>query len=264
MRSPNALSLSPVARTRPAERQAARDLLYTSVPTSLDPRAELEARIQAQLPRTRLELGITDNRSTMISVRTEPDRFVLRLHHMFLGAAPEIVTALARYVERDDRRSSEQLNRYIDSHARRIRNPRRRELRPRALEPRGEVHDLRAIFDDLNARYFAGTITATITWGTRLSPQLRGRQRRSLKMGSYCVEDRLIRIHPSLDRTSIPPEFLAWIVYHEMLHQKHDMPLRGGRRQFHTPAFLAEEARYEHYESARRWEREHLDLLLSY
>ena len=29
-------------------------------------------------------------------------------------------------------------------------------------------------------------------------------------------------------------------------------------------AFLADEARYEHYDAARRWERDHLDLLLSY
>ena len=126
------------------------------------------------------------------------------------------------------------------------------------------MHDLQLIFEALNARYFGGAIQAMITWGPRLSPQLRGRQRRTLKMGSYCVEDRLIRIHPSLDRPSIPRDFLAWIVYHEMLHQKHAMPLRGGRRQFHTPAFLADEARYEHYEAARLWEREHLDLLLSY
>ena len=253
-------------RLRPAPlraaRAAARDLLPD--PPAADPRADLEARLQREVQGARIELGLTDNRSTMISVRTEPGRFVLRLHHMFLGAGPEIVLALARYVERDDRASSQLLNRYIDRHATRIRRPRRARGPARALQPRGEAHDLAAIFAAINARYFAGAIRADITWGPRLSPALRGRERRSLKLGSYCVEDRLIRIHPSLDRREIPAEFLGWIVYHEMLHQKHDIPVRGGRRQFHTPAFLAEEARYEHYEAARRWEREHLDLLLTY
>jgi hypothetical protein len=230
----------------------------------IEPRTQLLARIQRQVGNGRVELEITDNFSTMISVRSEPGRYVLRLHHMFLHAGSEIVVALARYVERDDRAASRVLNRFIDGQAKSIRRSRRRRAPGPTLEPRGEAHDLRSIFDELNRGYFAGAIAAQITWGPRLSPALRGRQRRTLKMGSYCVEDRLIRIHPSLDRAEVPREFLAWIVYHEMLHQKHDIPLRGGRRQFHTPAFIADEACYEHIEIARRWEREHLDLLLSY
>jgi hypothetical protein len=250
-------------RARLQTRRAALDLIHDeAAPT--DPRAALEARIQALVKSARIELGLTDNLSTMISVRSEPGRFRLRLHHMFLSAGPEIVLALARYVERDDRTSSRVLNRYIDRHSARIRGPRRERRAPRPLESKGQVHDLRPLFDDLNRRYFDGEIAAQITWGPRLSPALRGRERRSVKLGSYCVEDRLIRIHPSLDREEVPREFLGWILYHEMLHQKHDMPLVGGRRQFHTPAFLADEARYEHFEAARRWEREHLDLLLSY
>ena len=83
-------------------------------------------------------------------------------------------------------------------------------------------------------------------------------------MGSYSVEDRLIRIHASLDRPFVPRLFVEWIVYHEMLHQKHDIPVVGGRRQFHTPEFLAEEATYEHFHRMSRWERENLDKILSY
>jgi len=245
-------------------RAAARDLLASEPAASLDPRVALQEKIQRQVRGARIELELTDNRSTMISVRTQPGLFVLRLHHMFLRAGPEIVVALGRYVERDDRAASQLLNRFIDHHSTRIRRPRRASPPPRALQPRGEVHDLRVIFEGLNQRYFGGAIRADITWGSRLSPALRGRERRSLKMGSYCVEDRLIRIHASLDRACVPVGFLGWIVYHEMLHQKHDIPLRGGRRQFHTPAFLADEARYDEYEAARRWERGHLDLLLSY
>jgi hypothetical protein len=248
----------------PSARQAAADLLAPLDPQGPDPRAGLEAQLQRHVRAARVELLLTNNASTMISVRSEPGVFRVRLHQMFAQAGPEIVVALARYVERDDRAASILLNRYIDRHATRIRRPRRERRAPRPLEPRGEAHDLGALFDELNRRYFSGAIRAGITWGARLSPALRGRERRSVKLGSYCVEDRLIRIHPSLDRSCVPVEFLGWIVYHEMLHQKHDIPLRGGRRQFHTPAFLADEARYEHYETARRWEREHLALLLTY
>ena len=81
-------------------------------------------------------------------------------------------------------------------------------------------------------------------------------------MGSYSVEDRLIRIHPSLDRPDVPRYFVEWIVFHEMLHQVFDIPKVNGRRRFHTPEFLERESQFEHYERARRWERRHLDHLL--
>jgi hypothetical protein len=57
---------------------------------------------------------------------------------------------------------------------------------------------------------------------------------------------------------------VEWIVYHEMLHQVHDIPLIDGRRIFHTPEFLQQEAQFEHFERARRWERDYLDRILHY
>ena len=83
-------------------------------------------------------------------------------------------------------------------------------------------------------------------------------------MGSYSVEDRLIRIHRALDRSFVPGFFVAWIVFHEMLHQVHDIKVKNGRREFHTKAFFADEARFEHYHDSRAWERRHLDALLTY
>jgi hypothetical protein len=49
-----------------------------------------------------------------------------------------------------------------------------------------------------------------------------------------------------------------------MLHQVHDIPIVDGRRQFHTPEFLAQERNYEHYELARDWEKRNLDRILEY
>ncbi|HEY0251572.1 MAG TPA: hypothetical protein VGC41_08595, partial [Kofleriaceae bacterium] len=71
----------------------------------------------------------------------------------------------------------------------------------------GEIHDLRAIYDELNARYFGNKIDALITWGQKNG---RPKCRNSIKMGSYAVEDRLIRIHRSLDRAFVPRFFIAW------------------------------------------------------
>ncbi len=183
---------------------------------------------------------------------------------MFLQADADVVRALGRYVALNDRDASRMLGRFIDINQRKIRRARRARPPSVTIETLGAVHDLKDIYDALNGRYFDDNIDARITWGQRQQPGARRRRRNSIKMGSYSVEDALIRIHPSLDRAFVPRPFVEWIVFHEMLHQKHDIPVVGGRRQFHTPEFLAEEATFEHFERARQWERENLDRLLNY
>lgn len=231
-------------------------------------RKQLEERIfdamGTHAPDARLALAVTDNRYTMISVKREKGLFRLRLHHMFLDADGDVVRALAGYVARNDRDASQLLSRFIDVNARKIRRARRRRPTVFTIETRGEIHDLQEIYDQLNVKYFAGAIDARITWSQRSLPGSKRRRRNSIKMGSYAVEDRLIRIHASLDRPFVPRLFVEWIVYHEMLHQKHDIPVVGGRRQFHTPEFYAEEALFEHYDRASRWEVENLDRILHY
>jgi hypothetical protein len=260
-----ARSLAPVGiePVHPALRPAPPDALGGGEEAA---RQDLEHRIAQHVPDGRLALAVTDNRYTMISVKREKGFFRLRLHHMFLDAAPEVVRALGEYVAKNDREASRLLGRFIDINQRKIRRARRNRPKPATItiETRGEVHDLQDVYEFLNRRYFDGTIDARITWGQRSGPDAPRKQRNSIKMGSYSVEDRLIRIHPSLDRPFVPRMFVEWIVYHEMLHQKHDIPVVAGRRQFHTPEFLAEEACFEHFARARLWERENLDRLLHY
>ena len=257
-------------RSASASRWVAAQLMPAPAATSSDAdvietlRQHLERRIAAELPAGRLALAVTDNRHTMISVKREKGLYRLRLHHMFLDAEPDVVRALGRYVGENDRDASTMLGNYIDNNQHLIRRARRARPAAVTLETQGEVHDLQEIYDDLNQRYFGGTIEARITWGQRTPHGARRRRRNSIKMGSYSVEDRLIRIHPSLDRAFVPRSFVEWIVYHEMLHQKHDIPVVRGRRQFHTQEFLLEEAAFEAFEKSRRWERENLNRLLVY
>ena len=224
----------------------------------------LEKRIVAHLPAGRLTLAVTDNQHTMISVkRDEGPHFRARVHHMFLEAPPVITRALARYIASNERDSSRELGAFIDEHQGDIRPLRGSTPRgPVQLETRGRFYDLRELFDGLNARYFHGAIEARVTWGQRGGT--RRRRRTSMKMGSYSVEERLIRIHPSLDREFVPRYFIEWILFHEMLHQVHTIKVVGGRRQFHPPAFLAQERTFHEFHRARDWERRNLDRLLTY
>lgn len=227
-------------------------------------RYRLEKQISSFVPQCRINLSLTDNQHTMISVKREDGRFRLRLHHMFLDAEPEVVRALGKYVGQNDRESSRLLGHFIDLNQRKIRRPQRQRSAEQPIETEGEVHDLASVYAEVNRKYFANAIDARITWGQRAKEGSRKRRRNSIKMGSYSVEDRLIRIHPSLDREFVPRVFVAWIVYHEMLHQKHDIPIVGGRRQFHTAAFLHDEAKFAEYNFVRHWERANLDRLLLY
>ena len=225
----------------------------------------LARRIRAHLARGQVTVTLTDNRYTMISVRRQPRghgqrSYDVRLHCMFADADPVITRALARYIGENDRDASRVLGDFIDANQDVVRG-RARKSPTQVILTAGDHHDLREIYDELNAQYFGNAIDAAITWGARTG---RPKRRHSIKMGSYSVEERLIRIHRSLDRAFVPRFFVAWIVFHEMLHQVHDIKVKNGRREFHSKAFLADEARFDRYDEARAWERTHLDALLTY
>jgi hypothetical protein len=224
--------------------------------------SSLERRIRALLPRGDIQVALTDNRYTMISVRRikREQRFDVRLHLMFADADAVIIRALASYIADNDRDASRVLGDFIDNNNDYVRG-RSRRAPNQVILTAGEHHDLRATFDRLNAQYFDNKIEAAITWGTRTG---RVRRRSSIKMGSYAVEDRLIRIHRSLDRAFVPAFFVDWIVFHEMLHQVHDIQVKNGRREFHSKEFQNAEMRFEYFDEARSWEREYLDQLLTY
>ncbi len=215
----------------------------------------------------RLQVTLTDNRYTMLSVKREHEnfsdrhgpQFQVRLHRMFANATPTVTRALAHYIGKDDKAASKVLGDFIDANQHQVRAKARRKQSQQITQ--GTCHDLQEVFDSLNQRYFEGSIDATITWGQRCG---KAQRRNSIKMGSYSIEDRSIRIHRSLDRAYVPRFFVEWVVYHEMLHQVHQAPLVNGRRQFHSKAFLEDEAKFEHFALASLWERDHLEQLLTY
>jgi hypothetical protein len=221
-------------------------------------RAELQDRLAAYLPKGRPRVVLTDNTHTMLSVKRGKGVLTYRMHHMFVDAPSVVLRALARYGLKQDRDASDLLKRYIDANEAQIR--RRLHPRPVAIDVEGRHHNLQELFDDINRRYFDGSIRARITWGPRAK---RKRRRHSVRLGSYTVEDELIRIHPVLDASDVPPWFVAWVIYHEMLHEVHDMPIVDGRRIYHTREFREAEAQFERYTECVLWERTNLDKLLA-
>jgi hypothetical protein len=223
-------------------------------------RRALERRLRAHL-RAPVTVHVHDNTHTLVSFARERSGWRLRLHHLFLAAPAEVVTALARFVRGGNPRASATLDRHIDRHRALIRRVPPAQLRRRLrIAPVGQQHDLQRIFDRLNRRYFAGDARAAITYGP--APRVR-LPRQSIKLGSYSAEARLIRIHPALDQPGVPRYFVEWIVFHEMLHDRHRArSTADGRRCVHSAAFREEERRFRHFARAAAWEAQHLGLLL--
>ena len=220
-------------------------------------RQSLERRLEV-VGRQPVNVSITDNRHSMIHATRKDGILRVRLHHMFLDAGLPVVDALARFLLFRDREASAVVGRYIDVHATRIRPL--ESTSKRALRSDGQVHDLQAIYDEINETYFDGEVDARICWGTEATR--RGRRRTTIKLGSYTAQEQLIRIHPRLDQGFVPRYFVAFVVFHEMLH--HVMPATRvhGRRMLHPREFREREKTYRFYERALAWEKAHLDRLL--
>lgn len=216
-------------------------------------RQSLERKLAAAFPGP-VVLSITDNRHSIVAHSCKDGVLRARIHHMFLDAPPNVIDALVRYVARGDRDASALIGRYIDANAHRL----AKRSRKSPLVAKGKHHDLLDIFAEVNDRYFDGTVDALVTWGKQGAK----RARKAIKLGSYSAVERLIRVHPALDRAWVPRYFVAYIVYHEMLH--HVIPAsRGvGRALLHPPEFLLREREFVHYVRAIAWERAHIARLL--
>jgi hypothetical protein len=220
-------------------------------------RQQLERALRRVLGK-RIELAITDNRRMMLTTRDMRGSVLVRVHHMFLDADPFTQHALGRYLRFGDRASSNIVGSYIEANEQRIRPLRRRN---KAMHTAGQKHDLFAIFNRLNDMYFQGMVDAQVTWGRRTRPK-NERLRESIKLGTYCAERKIIRIHPTLDRSWVPRYFVEYVVFHEMLHHMIPMPVRGGRRDLHSAEFRESEQRFRRYAEALEWEQKNLTRLL--
>ena len=223
-------------------------------------RRVLERRLRTRL-RAKVAVEIHDNTHTMLTFQRQRALFRLRLHHMFLAAPDDVIQALADFVRHGDAEASVRLDKFIERNKAYIRRLSPEKMRKRLrLDPVGRHHDLGRIFDRLNERYFRSRISAAITYGP--APRVKG-PRKSIKMGSYSADSRVIRIHPALDQPVVPRYFVEWIVFHEMLHHVYRAK-RGdnGRRCVHPPEFLDHERRFHDFKRAQAWEDDNLDLLL--
>ncbi len=187
-----------------------------------------------------VNLVLTTNRASVLTFkRGAGGSYEVRLQRLFLDAPDDVLNALVAFVKRPTRPARERVVAYFSAHPEAQRRARRPAPPPGETPPAGRVHDLAAVFADLNGRYFDGSVRAAIGWGQPPGrPRAAEAHGRAIRFGSYVGGRDLIRIHPALDADWVPGYFVESIVYHEMLHAV--IPIArdpGGRRVIHPPEF---------------------------
>jgi predicted metal-dependent hydrolase len=134
---------------------------------------------------------------------------------------------------------------YARSTRTRILQQRQRRARRVAHEPTGAHHDLAPLFEQLNQQYFEGALPLPrIGWSARAWRS---------QLGCFDPALNQIVINRQLDRPGVPEYVVAYVLYHEMLHQKHPIRFARCRRESHSAEFRREEKRFADYTRAMKF-----------
>ena len=151
----------------------------------------------------------------------------MRLSDLLEGAPESVLEAIAHillakiYRKPIEPAHATRFRRYVSSHDIRAKAHLVRQVRGRKRigSAKGIVYHLEEIFDELNRRFFHGLLARPrMTWS-------QVRSRRSL--AHYDPAHNAIVVSRIFDHPLVPRCAIEYILYHEMLHLKHPVRLRG-------------------------------------
>jgi hypothetical protein len=112
----------------------------------------------------------------------------------------------------------------------------------RYIGPEGRFYHLEEVFESLNMRFFGGLMgRPELTWSEHHARRL---------LGHYDAAHNTIVVSRVFDRPSSPRYAIEYLLFHEMLHLKHPVRMRGLRRCVHSREFKAEERQFPHLKEA--------------
>jgi hypothetical protein len=221
----------------------------TAVFVDIFQRAYRELRPRAPMPVFEVRFYPFANINNTIRLRE--DKIYVRLSDVLEGAPEDVLHAIAHiliaklYRKPIDSRLSARYRKHVGSRtiSEKAHLLRQMRGRKRIHGPVGNVYDLNEIFEELNSRYFHGLLARPeMTWSASDS-------RHSL--GHYDPAHNAIVVSRIFDHPRIPRFAIEYLVYHEMLHLKHPVRLRGSRRCVHSEQFQQEEKLFPQFEEAK-------------
>jgi predicted metal-dependent hydrolase len=189
------------------------------------------------------------------TIRMREGKLLVRLSDILEGAPELVLRAIAHillakmYRKPIERAYAIRYRRYISGKdiTRRAHLLRQMRGRKRIESAQGRTYNLEHIFEDLNQRFFYGLLARPrMTWS---------RDHARNRLGHYDPAHNAIVVSRIFDHPRVPCYAVEYIVYHEMLHLKHPVKLRGSRRCVHSTEFQAEEKLFPHLERAKAFLR---------
>ncbi len=222
-----------------------------SSPNEIFHRAYRELRPRAAMPE--IHVRFFPFASINNTVRLREGKLYFRISDL-LEAAPEgVLHAIAHiliakiYRKVIDPAHAARYRKYVGSRAisEKAHLVRQMRGRKRIENPAGNVYDLNEIFEDLNLRFFYGLMARpTMSWSQSSARNM---------LGHYDPAHNAIVISRVFDHLRVPRFVVEYIVYHEMLHLKHPVKLRGSRRCVHPKQFQEEEKLFPRLEEAKEF-----------
>ena len=212
-----------------------------------------ELRPRAPIP----VLDVRFRRFTSLNttIRLREGRLHVRLSDLLEHAPESVHRAIAHillaklYKKPIARTHADRYRRHVSSEpvARQAEHIRQTRGRKRILTSKGRFYDLDEVFESLNVRFFHGLMgRPTLTWSAHHARRM---------LGHYDAAHNTIVVSQVFDRADTPRCAVEYLLYHEMLHLKHPVRVKAGRRCVHSKAFQEEERMFPELEQAKAYLR---------
>jgi hypothetical protein len=208
------------------------------------------------MPLLEVKLRRFTSLNTTIRLRRDQEgkgRLVVRLSDLLEDAPESVHQAIAHILLAKLYRKpvapmhADRYRRFARSEAVSRQAERLRQMRGRKIltSPQGEVYDLNEVFESVNRRFFHGLMGRPIlTWSAHVAKRM---------LGHYDAAHNTIVVSRVFDRPGTPRYAIEYLLYHEMLHLKHPIKVRAGRRCVHSREFQAEERLFPELDLAREF-----------
>lgn len=211
------------------------------------PLSDFQKRLENDLKKS-VKLIINDNRSTMLSVKWEPDCTKVSIHRFFVNAPDNIMNSLACYIRQEEKTISSSVRSFIEDNMRKLDYT--HHLKKMKLDVIGKTYNLTHFLNEINREYFDNLIDLNITWFGRRKQT----NRSQVTFGLYYEPLKLIKIHRLLDRPEVPDYMVSYVIYHEMLHYVCPSYFdERGKHCIHSKEFREKESQFKHYQMAQNW-----------
>ena len=187
------------------------------------------------------------------TIRLREGHLIVRLSDLLQAAPPSVHEAIAHillaklYRKPIERAHAHRYRVYTQSEVvlRQTEQTRQTRGRKQITTAVGRYYDLDEVFESVNLRFFYGLLgRPVLTWSNHAARRL---------LGHYDAAHNTIMISRVFDGPRVPRYAIEYLMYHEMLHLKHPVKVRGGRRCVHPREFQLEERLFPEWEKAKEY-----------